>query len=187
MVFTALIASAPASRAVSAIRAMSGSTGDSFAISGSLVRLRHSDTMRCTHAGSAPNSIPPAEVLGHDRLSSSASHPSFSHATASGNLIFVSGTLGTEPGGLKLVAGGVKEQTAQALRNIEKILSTQKASLADVAKCTVFLRDMEDFAAMNEAYIPFFKGSPPARSTIAAAGLAFDARVEIECIAALPH
>ena len=88
---------------------------------------------------------------------------------------------------MKLVAGGVKEQTAQALRNIEKILATQKASLADVAKCTVFLRDMEDFAAMNEAYVPFFKGSPPARSTIAAAGLAFDARVEIECIAALPH
>ena len=112
--------------------------------------------------------------------------PAFSHATVAEDLIFVSGTMGTRPGGLELVAGGVKEQTAQALRNIEKILATQKATLADVAKCTVFLRDMEDFAAMNEAYVPFFKGSPPARSTIAVAGLALDARVEIECIAARP-
>lgn len=112
--------------------------------------------------------------------------PAFSHATVAEDLIFVSGTLGTRPGGLELVPGGVKEQTAQALRNIEKILATQKATLADVAKCTVFLRDMEDFEAMNEAYVPFFKGSPPARSTIAVAGLALDARVEIECIAARP-
>jgi reactive intermediate/imine deaminase len=113
--------------------------------------------------------------------------PAFSHATVSGDLIFVSGTLGTEAGGTQLIAGGVKAQTAQALRNIEKILATQKATLADVARCTVFLRDMQDFEAMNEAYVPFFKGSPPARSTIAAAGLALDARVEIECIAARPQ
>ncbi len=112
--------------------------------------------------------------------------PAFSHATVSDDLIFVSGTLGTRPGGLELVAGGVAAQTAQALRNIEAILATQKASLADVAKCSVFLRDMQDFAAMNAAYIPFFKGSPPARSTIAVAGLALDSRVEIECIAARP-
>ena len=113
--------------------------------------------------------------------------PAFSHATVTGDLIFVSGTLGTLPGGLQLVTGGAREQTAQALRNIETILATQKASLADVAKCTVFLRDMQDFAAMNAAYIPFFRGSPPARSTIAAAGLALDSRVEIECIAARPQ
>ena len=85
-----------------------------------------------------------------------------------------------------LVPGGVAAETAQALRNIETILASQGASLADVAKCTVFLLDMQDFAAMNEAYIPFFRGSPPARSTIAAKGLALDARVEIECIAARP-
>jgi reactive intermediate/imine deaminase len=112
--------------------------------------------------------------------------PAFSHATVVGDLIFVSGTLGTQPGGLKLVPGGVGAETAQALRNIEAILASQGASLADVAKCTVFLHDMQDFAAMNEAYIPFFRGSPPARSTIAAKGLALDARVEIECIAARP-
>ena len=62
--------------------------------------------------------------------------PAFSHATVTDDLIFVSGTLGTLPGGLSLVAGGVAEQTSQALRNIETILATQKASLADVAKCT---------------------------------------------------
>lgn len=113
--------------------------------------------------------------------------PAFSHATVIGDLIFVSGTLGTEPGGSNLVKGGVGAETAQALRNVEKILAAQKASLADVARCTVYLRDMEDFAAMNEAYIPFFKGSPPARTTIAVVGLALEARVEIECIAARPH
>lgn len=112
--------------------------------------------------------------------------PAFSHATVTGGLIFVSGMLGTEAGGSKLVAGGVGAQTEQALRNVEKVLATQKASLADVARCTVYLRDIEDFGAMNEAYIPFFKGSPPARTTIAAAGLALDARVELECIAARP-
>jgi len=112
--------------------------------------------------------------------------PAFSHATVVGDLIFVAGTLGTQPGGLQLVAGGAGAQTAQALRNIEAILASQGASLADVAKCTVFLHDMQDFAAMNQAYIPFFLGSPPARSTIAAKGLALDARVEIECIAARP-
>jgi len=110
----------------------------------------------------------------------------FSHATVADDLIFVSGTLGTEAGSSRLVSGGVKEQTAQALRNVEKILATQKATLADVAKCTVFLRDMEDFEAMNEAWTPAFKGSPPARTTVAVSGLALDARVEIECIAAEP-
>ena len=112
--------------------------------------------------------------------------PAFSHATVVGDLIFVSGTVGTRPGGLELVPGGVGAETAQALQNIEKILASQGASLADVAKCTVFLHDMHDFAAMNEAYIPFFQGSPPARSTVAVEGLALDARVEIECIAARP-
>jgi reactive intermediate/imine deaminase len=112
--------------------------------------------------------------------------PAFSHATVVGDLIFVSGTVGTRPGGLELVPGGVGAETAQALRNIEKILASQGAALADIAKCTVFLRDMQDFPAMNEAYIPFFQGSPPARSTIAVEGLALEARVEIECIAARP-
>jgi reactive intermediate/imine deaminase len=113
--------------------------------------------------------------------------PAFSHATVTGGLVFVAGTLGTKPGGLELVPGGAGAQTAQALRNIATILATEGATLADVAKCTVFLLDLKDYAAMNEAWIPFFAGSPPARSTIAAAGLAAGALVEIECIAALPR
>jgi 2-iminobutanoate/2-iminopropanoate deaminase len=112
--------------------------------------------------------------------------PAFSHATVAGELVFVSGTLGTKPGGLELVPGGVGPQTAQALRNVATILAAEGAGLADVAKCSVFLLDMQDFAAMNEAWLPFFAGSPPARTTIAAAGLALGARVEIECIAARP-
>jgi reactive intermediate/imine deaminase len=113
--------------------------------------------------------------------------PAFSHATVAGDLVFVSGTLGTLPGSMRLAVGGAGPQTAQAMRNIQAILAATGASLADVAKCTVFLRDMQDYPAMNAAYLPFFGGSPPARSAIAAKDLAAGADVEIECIAALPR
>ncbi len=113
--------------------------------------------------------------------------PAFSHATVTRDLIFVSGMLGTNPGSTEIVEGGARAQTAQALRNIASILRSEGAGPRDIAKCTVFLADMADYAAMNEAYIPFFEGSPPARSTIAAAGLALGAALEIECIAQRPR
>lgn len=112
--------------------------------------------------------------------------PAFSHAVVAGDLIFVSGMLGTRPGSTELVPGGVGPQTAQALRNVETILAAEGATLRDVAKCTVYLADMADYAAMNEAYIPFFAGGPPARATVAAGGLAFGAALELDCIAEHP-
>jgi 2-iminobutanoate/2-iminopropanoate deaminase len=112
--------------------------------------------------------------------------PAFSHATVAGDLIFVSGMLGTKPGSTELVQGGVGPQTRQALLNVEAILAAEDATLRDVAKCTVYLADMADYAAMNEAYVPFFEGSPPARATIAAGGLALGAALEIDCIAQRP-
>jgi 2-iminobutanoate/2-iminopropanoate deaminase len=112
--------------------------------------------------------------------------PAFAHATVAGDLIFVSGMLGTKPGSTELVDGGVGPQTRQALRNVEAILAAEGATLRDVAKCTVYLADMADYAAMNEAYAPLFEGSPPARATIAAGGLALDAALELDCIAQRP-
>jgi reactive intermediate/imine deaminase len=132
---------------------------------------------------SAAAAEPPRRILvnGLGRL------PAFSHASVAQGLVFVSGTLGTLPGGLQLAQGGTGPQTAQALRNIAAILQAAGASLADVARCTVFLRDLQDFGVMNDAYVPFFGSSPPARSTIGVRDLALGADVEIECIAALPR
>lgn len=130
----------------------------------------------------APDAAGPRRVLveGVGRL------PAFSHAVVAGDLIFVSGMLGTRPGSTELVPGGVGPQTAQALRNVETVLAAEGATLRDVAKCTVYLSDMDDYAAMNEAYVPFFEGSPPARATVAAGGLALGAALEIDCIAEHP-
>lgn len=113
--------------------------------------------------------------------------PAFSHATVTGDLIFISGTLGTKPGTIELVAEGVGAQTTQTLKNIEQILAAAGAGMNDIAKCNVYLTDMKNFGEMNEAYLKFFSGNPPARTTIGAASLALGAAVEIECIAQRPQ
>jgi 2-iminobutanoate/2-iminopropanoate deaminase len=109
--------------------------------------------------------------------------PQFSHATVAGDTIYVSGTLGTAPGSLTLVEGGVGPQTTQVLRNIEAILAACGASLADVVKIDVAMVDMSQFAAMNEAYGEVFTGDPPARITVGVSALALGAAVEMDCIA----
>jgi len=98
-------------------------------------------------------------------------------------LVYTSGQLALDPASGKLVAGGVAEQTEQALRNLAAVLRGAGLTLADVVKTTVYLADMADFAAMNETYGRHFASEPPARTTIAAAGLPKDARVEIEAVA----
>jgi len=112
--------------------------------------------------------------------------PVFSHASAAGGLLFVSGTLGTLPGGFELAAGGAGPETEQTLRNIERILAEAGCGLRDVVKASVYLADMSDFRAMNDAWAGFFGSEPPARITVGGAQLALGARVEIECVAALP-
>lgn len=111
--------------------------------------------------------------------------PAFSHASVSGDLIFVSGTLGTVGDSFDL-ADGLAAQTTQTLQNIERILSACGASRRDVLKVNVFLTDMTRFAEMNEAYIAFFGDAPPARTTAGVSALALGAMVEIEAVARRP-
>jgi reactive intermediate/imine deaminase len=115
--------------------------------------------------------------------------PVFSSAIRSGDFIFLSGAIGARPGVNPpvLVDGGIKAETRQAIENLVAVLDAAGATLADVVKCTVFLADIADYAAMNEAYLEYFTSDPPARSALAASGLALGARVEIECIAAVPE
>jgi 2-iminobutanoate/2-iminopropanoate deaminase len=110
----------------------------------------------------------------------------FSSATVAGQQVFVSGTLGTQPGRLELVEGGIGPQTVQALRNMELILRACGCELSDVAKVNVYLTDMSTFGEMNEAYVSAFGAEPPARITVGCNGLALGAAVELDCIAFLP-
>ena len=112
--------------------------------------------------------------------------PVFSHASIAGDLIFVSGTLGTKSGSFELVAGGMGPETTQTLENIRSILAGAGASLDDIVKVNVFVTDMNAFPEMNKAYLEFFPEDPPARITVGCAALALDAKIEIDCIAAKP-
>ena len=102
------------------------------------------------------------------------------------NLVFTAGQLGIDRSTGNLVMGGIEAETNQALTNIQYILESAGTSLLNVIKTTVFLRDMQDFAVMNEVYSTFFKSNPPARSTIQVAALPKSGSVEIEAIAILP-
>jgi reactive intermediate/imine deaminase len=107
----------------------------------------------------------------------------FSSAVRVGNLLFLSGQIGAVPGTRNLAPGGIEGQTRQTLENIKAVLEHAGSSLDRVVKCTVFLGNIADYAAMNAVYSAFFPKDPPARSTLAASGLALGAAVEIECIA----
>ena len=98
-------------------------------------------------------------------------------------VVYTAGQVGLDPAKGELVAGGVAEQTAQVMKNLAAVLRGAGLTLADVVKTTVFLVDMNDFQAMNEVYGKEFPVSPPARTTVAVAGLPRGARVEIECVA----
>jgi reactive intermediate/imine deaminase len=100
-----------------------------------------------------------------------------------GNLLSLSGQIGSQPGTRGPVEGGTEAEVRQAMENIKATLENAGSSMDRVAKCTVFLADMADYAAMNQVYSSFFPKDPPARSTVAVKGLALGAHVEIECIA----
>lgn len=97
--------------------------------------------------------------------------------------MFTSGQIPIDPLTGEFVAGGITEQTEQVLKNLTAVLEAAGSSLEQVVKTTVFLADMKEFSAMNEVYAKFFPAPPPARSTVAAAGLPRDSRVEIEVVA----
>ena len=98
-------------------------------------------------------------------------------------MVFTSGQVALDPVSGKLIGADVAAQTAQVLTNLTAVLGGAGLTLADVVKTTVFLIDMNDFAAMNEIYAKHFPDAPPARSTVAVAGLPKAARVEIEVVA----
>ena len=107
----------------------------------------------------------------------------YSQGIIAGDLIFVSGQIPFDPIGNKMVTGSIKDQTEQSLKNVKAIIEAAGATLADVVKCTVFLKDMNDFKDMNEVYATFFKENPPARAAVEVARLPLDVDVEIEAIA----
>lgn len=107
----------------------------------------------------------------------------YSQAIRVNGFIFCAGQTPIDPAVGKLIEGDVPAQTRRVLENISAILEAAGTSLAKVVKTTVFLTDMANFKAMNEVYAEFFPEHPPARSTVAVAGLPLGAQVEIECIA----
>lgn len=107
----------------------------------------------------------------------------YSQAVSVGDFVFTSGQIPIDPKTGVFVEGGITEQTEQVLRNLAEVLRAAGTSLEEVVKTTVFLADMEDFAAMNEVYARYFSSEPPARSTVQAVRLPRDARVEIDVIA----
>jgi 2-iminobutanoate/2-iminopropanoate deaminase len=107
----------------------------------------------------------------------------YSAALRTGQLLFVSGQVALDPATGAMVEGDVASQTRQALLNLGALLDAGGLSYADVVRTTVFLADMGDFAAMNDVYRTFFGEPYPARSTVQAARLPRDARVEIDAIA----
>ncbi len=125
--------------------------------------------------------MPPSVVLTSDAPSPIG--PYNQAITASGTFLFTAGQIPLDSKTGQLVEGDIKAQTRQVLANIRAILAAGGSSLERVVKTTVFLKDMNDFAGMNEVYAEYFRVNPPARSTVEVARLPRDVRVEIDAIA----
>lgn len=120
------------------------------------------------HTDSAPKAIGP-----------------YSQAVVFNGMAYLSGQIPLDPATGQIVAGDIAVQTERVIENLKAVLESAGTSLDMVLKTTVFLADMADFPAMNEVYARYFSETPPARSTVQAARLPRDARVEIDCIAAI--
>jgi 2-iminobutanoate/2-iminopropanoate deaminase len=107
----------------------------------------------------------------------------YSQAVRTGDLIFVSGQIPLDPASGQLVEGDIRAQTRQVLWNLSAILEAAGSDLSQAVKTTVYLRDLGEFAAMNEVYAEFFADRPPARATVQVARLPRDAAVEIDLVA----
>jgi 2-iminobutanoate/2-iminopropanoate deaminase len=107
----------------------------------------------------------------------------YSQAIRARDLLFLSGQIALDPSSGQLIAGDIREQTERVLRNLQEVLEAADSALERVVKTTVYLKDMNDFPAMNEVYGRFFTADPPARSTVEVSRLPRDARVEIDVVA----
>lgn len=123
--------------------------------------------MKALHTDKAPAAIGP-----------------YSQVIEVNGMVFASGQIPLDPATGNIVEGGIKEQTQQALTNAKAIMEAAGLTLANVVKTTVFMADMNDFAAMNEVYATFFSEPYPARSAVAVKALPKGVLVEVECIAA---
>ena len=110
----------------------------------------------------------------------------YSHAVRAGDFIYVSGQVAINPQSNKLEQGTVASETRMTIENIRAILQAAGAGLGDVIKCSVFLADIRDFAAMNEVYGEYFGAAKPARTTVQATLPAQGIKVEIDCVAYKP-
>ncbi|MGC2477494.1 MAG: RidA family protein [Candidatus Sulfotelmatobacter sp.] len=107
----------------------------------------------------------------------------YSQAIKSNGFIFTSGQIAIDPATQQVIAGDIAAQTDRVLRNLSEILEAAGSGLGKVVRCTVFLKSMDDFSAMNAVYGKYFSSAPPARSTVEVARLPKDVRVEIDVIA----
>lgn len=107
----------------------------------------------------------------------------YSQAIRAGGLLFTSGQVAIDPATQQVIAGDVAAQTERVLKNLAAVLQASGSGFEKVVRCTVFLKNMGDFAAMNEVYARYFTSAPPARSTVEVARLPKDALVEIDAIA----
>ncbi|MDR4498312.1 MAG: RidA family protein [Candidatus Scalindua sp.] len=107
----------------------------------------------------------------------------YSQAISFGNLIFVSGQIPIDPLSGEVVKGGIYEQTRQVLENIKKILEAGGTLMQNILRTTIFLTNMDDYSAVNEAYAQYFPENPPARSTVQVNRLPKDVNIEIDAIA----
>ena len=105
----------------------------------------------------------------------------FSEAVRVGDMLYLSGQLGILPGTTELAPGGIEGEARQAMENIRDILERNDSSMDRIVKCTVMIADIAEWPKFNEVYVTFFPGPKPARSAFAAAGLALNGRVEVEC------
>ena len=107
----------------------------------------------------------------------------YSQAIQAGNLLFLSGQIPIDPATGELVTGDIADKTRRVLENIKAVLESQRLSMEDVVKSTVFLKNINDFGRFNETYATYFRSAPPARSTVEVSRMARDADIEIEMIA----
>lgn len=134
----------------------------------------------CAHSAQAQEAAEP--VFHPNPVFAEKGYP-FSDAVEVGNLVFLSGQIGTLPGSDELISGGIEPEARQTMENIKVSLGRLGLSFEDVVKCTVMIDDMANWPAFNAIYASYFEGKYPARSAFGTDGLALGAAVEVECIA----